>query len=442
MKKLSIISIYRLCASLLIVPAFAGPNAHAAGDFYQQRNLVANLAGAADITDPNLVNPWGLAFNPFGPAWVADNGTGVSTLYNGIGTPNSLVVQVPSSGAPTGGHPTGIVFNGSTEFVVSVGSVSGAGRFIFATEEGVIAGWAPTVDQTHAIRVIDNSTLTGAAYKGLALSANGTGSLLYAADFHNNKVDVFDGSFKPVTLTTGAFTDPTIPSGFAPFGIQSIGGNIYVSYAMQDADKHDDVKGDGLGFVNVFGPNGELIKRVVSQGKLNAPWGMALAPAGFGKFANHLLVGNFGDGAINAYDIVTGEFAGQLTGTNGSPIKIDGLWGLAFGSGFANQPVNTLFFTASPNDEQNGLYGRINVQDNEPSTECLFNWAENIFSGLFAPAGSATNVGPIYTYRFYSATHTYLAVSAIDNHLYYFDPSGKMQDAGPVSGWLSQAGCQ
>ncbi len=442
MKKLPITSTSRLCTLLLIVLAFTGLKAHAAGNFYQQHNLVANLSGAADVTDPNLVNPWGIAFNPFGPAWVADNGSGVSTLYNGTGTRNSLVVQVPSPGAPNGGHPTGIVFNGSTEFVVSAtGGASAASRFIFATEEGVIAGWAPTVDQTRAIKVVDNSTSTGAIYKGLALSANGTGNLLYATDFHNNKIDVFDSAFRPVTLTTGAFTDPNIPTGFAPFGIQAIGGNIYVSYARQDDNKEDDVKGNGLGFVNVFEPNGKLIKRVVSQGRLNAPWGMALAPAGFGKFGNHLLVGNFGDGVINAYDPITGQFAGQLTSANGNPIKIDGLWGLAFGNGFANQPVNTLFFSAGPNDEQNGLYGRIDAQDSEASTECLFNWAERIFSGLFAPAGSTTIVGPVYSYRFYSATRTYLAVSSLDNHLYYFDPSGNRQDAGLVSGWLSQAGC-
>lgn len=365
MKNLSIISTYRLCASLLVALAFAtGQSAHAQGSFYQQHNLVANLAGTADFTDPNLVNPWGLVFNPFGLAWVADNGAGVSTLYDGIGTPNSLIVEVPSPNGPTGGHPTGIVFNGSPEFVVAAGEAPGAAsRFIFATEEGVIAGWAPTVDQTHAIRVIDNSASNGAVYKGLALSANGTGSLLYAADFHNNKVDVFDGSFTPVTLTAGAFTDPNLPTGFAPFGIQAINGSIYVSYAMQDADQQDDVKGDGLGFVNVFGPNGEFIRRLVSQGRLNAPWGMTLAPAGFGEFGSRLLVGNFGDGAINTYDIATGQFAGQLGDTNGSPIRIDGLWGLAFGNGFANQPVNTLFFTAGPNDEQDGLYGRIDVQN-------------------------------------------------------------------------------
>lgn len=368
MKKLSIISTYRLYAALLVASAFAiGQSAHAAGNFYQQHNLVANAAGAADFTDPNLVNPWGIAFNPFGPAWLADNGTGVSSIYDGTGTPNALVVQVPSPTDVGGGHPSGIVFNGSaTDFMISANNVAAAAQFIFATEEGVIAGWAPTVDQTHAIRVVDNSAATGAVYKGLALSANGTGSLLYAADFHNAKIDVFDGAFKPVTLTAGAFTDPNIPAGFAPFGIQAINGSIYVSYAMQDANRQDDVPGAGLGFVDVFDTNGLLVKSLIAQGNLNAPWGMTLAPASFGDAGGRLLVGNFGDGSINAYDLATGSLIGQLVDVNGSPILIDGLWGLAFGNGFANQPVNTLFFTAGPNGEQGGLYGRIDMQVSPP----------------------------------------------------------------------------
>jgi len=436
------INLHLLCATPLLaaLTLAAGTSAHAAGNSYQQHNLVADLAGAADHTDTNLVNAWGVAFNPFGPVWVADNGTGVSTLYDGTGTPIPLIVQIPSPTDPSGGNPTGIVFNGSTGFVVSAGSVSGASRFIFATEDGVIAGWAPNVDPTHAIRVIDNSASTGAVYKGLALSAGGSGSLLYAADFHNNKIDVFDGSFKPVTLT-GTFSDPSIQAGFAPFGLQAINGNLYVSYAMQDADKHDDVKGDGFGFVNVFGPNGELIKRVASGGKLNAPWGMTLAPAGFGKFGSRLLVGNFGDGRINAYDLASGEFAGQLIGANGSPIQIDGLWGLGFGSGFANQPVNTLFFAAGPYDEQHGLYGRIDMAAGESSTECLLNWAEKTYAGLFSPAGSPTAVGSNFTYRYYSATNAYVGVSWIDNHVYYKDPNGNLHDEGNVSIWLPQAGC-
>lgn len=196
-------------------------------------------------------------------------------------------------------------------------------------------------------------------HKGLALGADGSGNLLYAADFHNNRIDVFDSAFKPVTLPAGAFHDPDLPAGFAPFGIQAINGNIYVAYARQDPEKKDEVAGAGQGYVDVFDPNGQLIRRFASNGQLNAPWGMALAPAGFGEFGNRLLIGNFGDGTINAYDLASGDFAGTLKDAGQKPIQISGLWGIAFGSGFAGQPVNTLFFAAGPGDEQHGLYGRI-----------------------------------------------------------------------------------
>jgi uncharacterized protein (TIGR03118 family) len=358
--------INRFVYALGLVACIASTASHAAGDFYQQRNLVSDGFVPADNKDPNLVNAWGVAFNPFGPVWVADNGTGLSTLYNGDGKPQPLVVQIPApAGSGGNGTPTGTVFNGSNDFVVSNGTASGPSRFIFATEDGVIAGWSPAVDMTHAIRAVDNSSTTGAIYKAIALSAGGNGNLLYAADFHNNKIDVFDRDFKLVSLPGDAFSDPNLPAGFAPFGLQAIHGDLYVSYAKQDADKHDDVKGKGLGFVNVFDPNGHLIRRLVSQGALNAPWGMVLAPAGFGKFANRLLVGNFGDGMINAYDLATGRFIGRLKQADRRPVAIDGLWGIAFGNGFANQPVNTLFFAAGPADESHGLYGRIDVSPSE-----------------------------------------------------------------------------
>ncbi|MDB5764589.1 MAG: hypothetical protein JWQ21_3584 [Herminiimonas sp.] len=352
----------RFLCTLALLAAAASPTAHAAGNFYQRHDLVSDGFVPADNMDPNLVNAWGIAFNPFAFVWVADNGTGVATLYDGAGKPQTLVVKIPPpANVNAAGKPTGIVFSGSTGFVVSQGGASGPSRFIFATEDGVIAGWAPNADPTNAIRVIDKSVSTGAVYKGLALSAGGNGNLLYAADFHNNRIDVFDSSFKEVTLASGAFSDPALPAGFAPFGIQSINGDIYVTYAKQDDMKHDDVAGQGLGFINVFDPNGKLIKRVVSQGELNAPWGIALAPAGFGKFSNRLLVGNFGDGVINAYALATGEFVGRLESSDGQPIRIDGLWGIAFGNGFQNQSVNSLFFAAGPGDEQHGLYGRIDA---------------------------------------------------------------------------------
>jgi uncharacterized protein (TIGR03118 family) len=343
-------------ATASVVPAWA--------DSYVRHDLVSDGTLPADHTDPNLVNAWGVAFNPTGAVWVANNGTGTSTLYDGSGaafpTASPLVVEIPAPGQNSGGNPTGILFNAGTGFVVTQGDKSGPSRFIFATEDGLIAGWAPNVDGTHAITAVDNSA-AGAVYKGLTLSAGGSGSLLYAADFHNGRIDVLDSTFNPVTLASGAFTDPFLPPGFAPFGLQAINGDIYVSYAKQDADRHDDVQGLGLGFVDVYDPNGRLIRRVASRGWLNAPWGMALAPAGFGEFGGHLLVGNFGDGHINAYDLNTGWFRGQLKGPDHHPIAIEGLWGVAFGSGFLGQSVDTLFFAAGPGDESHGLYGRIDV---------------------------------------------------------------------------------
>jgi uncharacterized protein (TIGR03118 family) len=276
-----------------------------------------------------------------------------------------LVVAIPGpAGSAEGGAPTGIVFNGSTQivptnFVVTNGTGSGPSAFLFATEQGTISGWAPTVDFTHAFNAVDNSA-SGAIYKGLALSAGGSGALLYAADFHNRRIDVFDAAFQPVQVS-GGFADPNIPADFAPFGIQAINGDIYVTYAQQDEEGVDDVHGRGLGYVNVFDPNGNLLKRLAARGFLDAPWGLALAPAGFGQFANRLLVGNFGDGRINAYDVATGRWVGMLTGTDRRPLSIDGLWGLAFGNGYAGQPVDSLYFAAGPDDETHGAYGVVDV---------------------------------------------------------------------------------
>jgi uncharacterized protein (TIGR03118 family) len=326
--------------------------------FYQQRNLVADQKGAAENVDPNLQNAWGIAFNPFGVVWVNDNRTGKSTLYDGDGHPQALVVTIPGAAPGAMGNPTGIVFYGGPGFIVRKGMLMGASRFIFASEDGGIAGWSPGVDPTNAIRVVSNM---GAIYKGLAVSAGGTGPLLYATDFHNNKVDVYDTNFALIHLPGKPFHDPHLPKGYAPFGIQAINGDIYVTYAKQDADRVDDVKGAGFGFVSVFGPNGQFVRRLISEGALNAPWGLALAPANFGQFGSRLLVGNFGDGAINAYDLKSGKFVGRLRGRDHKPITIDGLWGLAFGNGLQNQPVDTLFFTAGPDDEQHGLYGRLDV---------------------------------------------------------------------------------
>lgn len=354
--------IARLACMLALVGCFGAAPAHADSNRYQQRNLVADSADAkAESVDPHLVNPWGIAFNPFGFAWVADNHTGVSTLYDGDGHPQSLVVTIPPAVAGRTGNPTGIVFNGSGSFVVTVGKLAGPARFLFASEDGGISAWAPAVDATNAIRVFPITIKSDAIYKGLAIGADGTRPLLYAADFHNNKVDVFDASFTRVTLPGRPFVDPRLPQGYAPFGIQAINGDIYVTFAKQDAARTDEVAGAGFGFVSVFAPNGQFVRRLVSHGALNAPWGLALAPANFGRFSNRLLVGNFGDGTINAYDIATGKFAGPLRGANHQPLVIAGLWGIAFGNGLQNQPVDTLFFAAGPGDEEHGLYGRLDV---------------------------------------------------------------------------------
>jgi uncharacterized protein (TIGR03118 family) len=289
--------------------------------------------------------------------WVANNGTSTSTLYDGTGVPQSLVVSIPS-GAAGPANPTGIVFNGSSAFQVSQGGVSGASAFIFAGEGGTISGWSPSVNATHAVLAVDGSA-QGKIYKGLALSSVGGAPRLYATDFHNGMVDVFDANFAPV-VAAGAFVDPNLPAGYAPFGIQAIGSQIFVSYAMQDAQAEDEVDGSGFGAVDVFDTAGNLLQRLIPVGgKLDAPWAIVMSPADFGPFSNDLLVGNFGDGTINVFNPASGAFLGTLSGGNGMPLVIDGLWGLAFGNGINSQPTNTLFYAAGPADEANGVYGRI-----------------------------------------------------------------------------------
>ena len=345
---------------------------------YQVHNLVSNIQGKAGQTDQDLVNAWGIAFNPDGFVWVNDGGTGKSTLYDGEGAKQGLVVTIP--GPASGSKPTGIVyFGGNSDFIVKTNpgdpNEKGApSRFIFASENGSVAAWAPTVGTqpppSKTAFEMYHST-TGAIYKGLTLSADGERYLLYATDFHNAKIDVFDGKFQPVSLDAKAFKDSEIPSGFAPFGIQAINGVIFVTYAKQDENQEDDVAGPGLGYVDAYDASGHLLLRVAAGGKLNAPWGVAMSTA-FGRFSNRLLVGNFGDGSIIAYNL-NHYFHNQgtkLRQTDGSPIKIDGLWGISFGNGLKKQATDALFFAAGPNGEADGLYGKIevvpgNFKDNE-----------------------------------------------------------------------------
>ena len=345
----------RFLALLVAVPLAAltivGANTAAApGNAYTVHNLVSDVPGAADHVDPNLVNGWGLAALPSSPWWVADNETDVSTLYRADGSAASLVVQVA-------GGPTGEVANASSNFELSPGRPA---FFLWATEEGKILGWNPAVSGTTAGVVADRSG-AGANYKGLAIAGN----RLYAADFHNARVDVFDEHFGLVT-TAGAFVDPRIPAGFAPFGIQTIAGKVFVAYAKQDEAAEDEVAGQGLGFVDAYDTAGGFLGRVATRGQLNAPWGLALAPGNFGRFSDDLLVGNFGDGEINAYEPQPDgsyERVGALRDTEGKPILIDGLWAIEFGHGpdtnTNNGPTNHLFFTAGPDDEEHGLFGKI-----------------------------------------------------------------------------------
>ena len=329
----------------------------AAAQFYAQHNLISDGAAPAPLVDSNLVNAWGLVAGPTTPWWINDNGTGNSTVYNAASGAELFSVMVP-------GDPTGIVFNGTAGFEVDNGAGPGPARFMFASEDGTISGWHPATGVVLPATVVVDNSASGAVYKGLAIASTEEGEpRLYATDFHNGKVDVFDGNFG---IVKAGFKDSTIPEHYAPFGVQAFGDVILVTYALQDADAHDDVPGEGHGYINMFDTEGTFLKRVTEKGQLNSPWGLALAPEDFGKFSGHLLVGNFGNGRIHAFDPTKlngkGEFQhrGPLHSADGIPIEIDGLWGLSFGHGSpANGPENTLFFTAGPNDESHGLFGTL-----------------------------------------------------------------------------------
>jgi uncharacterized protein (TIGR03118 family) len=357
--------------TMLIGPAVAGAadNGHSSG--FRQINLVSDVPGAARLTDPDLVNAWGLSASPGtdqapgSPLWVSDNGTDKTTLYTGatatMVSKAGLVVNV------TSGAPTGQVFNTDTDpnaFVVHDASGhSGPAVFMFDSENGGIDGWNPGVGATAPgpSTVTETPVRNGAnaVYKGLAIARASDGhTYLYAANFRSGRVEAYDDTFAPVALPGGLFVDRRIPTGYAPFNVQELGGQLYVSYAKQDATLHDDVAGAGHGFVDVFTNDGALARRLITRGALDSPWGLALAPAGFGDFAGRLLVGNFGNGRINVYNATTGAHLGQLRRPNGKPIVIDGLWGLRFGNGNAARTTE-LIFSAGPDGESHGLLGKI-----------------------------------------------------------------------------------
>lgn len=335
-------------ATLLVCVCTICPAALAASgsNAFQQGNLTADVAGKAAHTDAQLLNPWGIAFFPGNPFWVSDNNSGVSTLYDGNGVKQSLIVTIPTATGSGSGTPTGIVANTTSKFNNYF--------FIFDTEDGLIVGWNGGTTGIVAART------TNAVYKGLALVTNNSGPFLLAANFNSGTIDVFDGNLHAASLA-GNFTDPTLPSGYAPFGIHTIGSNVYVTWAKQDAAKHDPVLGKGLGYVSVFDVNGNFVSRFASAGNLNAPWGVVMAPSsGFGAFSGALLIGNFGGGAVNAYNAATGKFMAAMKDGTGKMIVNPGLWDMVFGAGGTGNP-NTLYFTAGAQNESHGLFGGLSV---------------------------------------------------------------------------------
>ena len=378
-----------LASAVVIAVALTGATAVRADDdgFKIQRNayvvnkLVSDQNGVANFQDPVLRNSWGVAFTPgASPFWIADNASGCATLYDGTGVKVALQVPIPlpdnsvpstacqpaasaqtNPPPPTPAAPTGLVWNPTTTFLVP--GTSTAASFIFATEDGTISAWANgATPNNQAVIAFDNSA-SGAVYKGLVFGTNSNGVFLFATNFHAGTVDVFkpadntsNGQYIETT-TIGGFKDSNIPAGFAPFGIENINGDLFVSYAKQNAEMHDDVAGPGNGFVDVFDTNGNLLRRFASRGPLNSPWGMTRASFAFGRFSGLILVGNFGNGKINVFSS-QGQFIDELDRPNGKPLVIDGLWKLILGGG-RNSSSDTLYFTAGPNGETNGLFGTI-----------------------------------------------------------------------------------
>jgi uncharacterized protein (TIGR03118 family) len=328
--------------ALLVLAATVLTAAFGRADTYSWQNLQSDIPGVAAHVDPNLVNPWGMAVGSTGVIWVSDNGTGVSTLYNQDGTAVPLVVAIPAKEPPKAGNPTGTVFNSTEFFKVTKNGNSQPSIFIFVNEDGTISGWNPALDATNAIVAVEGSGKN--VYKGAALGVANGHNFLYATNFHTGRVDTYDENFNRVN--PGGFVDPDLPRRFAPFGISNINGEIFVTYAKQAPGGRDDEPGPGNGFVNVFDTSGNLIRRLISQGHLNSPWGLALEAEG------ELWVGNFGDGQINNYDPNTGDFLETLVTADGTPLEFQGLWALLpLGEG--------VYFTAGIADEEHGLFGII-----------------------------------------------------------------------------------
>jgi uncharacterized protein (TIGR03118 family) len=368
-------TLLRAAATGLLALAAGSALAADAGDrtAYVRTDLVSNVQNLVQPMDPNLQNAWGVANAPGGPLWVSDNNDGLATLYDGNGVKSGLTVTIPlpaGRAPPPAAAPTGLVWNPTTSFPITVGPTTVPAIFIFDSEDGTISAWNPAVDpiaagRSTATRVVDRSS-SGAVYKGLAFGTNKHGNFLFATNFAAGTVEVFDRNFASATLD-GNFSDPDIPAGFAPFGIANIDNNLYVTYAKQNPQKNDVIAGAGLGFVNVFTTDGVLVKRFASRGALNAPWGVARATQNFGEASGSILIGNFGAqgnfaGWINAFSgSADNDFQGPLRDANDKPISIDGLWSIVFGT-FLNSDADTLYFTAGPKQQQNGLFGKIAAQ--------------------------------------------------------------------------------
>ena len=340
----------RIAIALLVAGGSAGAQTH-----FIQTNLVSDVPGLAVTLDAQLKNPWGTSFGATSAFWVSDNHTGLATLYNGLGTTQSLVVSIP------GGSPTGQVNNNAGAFQLSNGSNA---AFLFATENGTIAGWNGPAGTTALTAATASSA--GSSYTGLAISGTGASARLYAANFGAGRVDVFDGSFTPVLA--GAFNDPLLPAGFSPFNVQNLNGSIFVAYDLRDPNTGDEVHGAGLGQVDMFDLSGNLLRRIAVGGSLNSPWGMAIAPSTFGGYAGALLVGSNGNGTISAFLQSNGANLGVLTDTTGAPIVNEGLWALTPGNGANAGGTGQIFLTDGLNGEDNGLFGSLSTSTPEPGS--------------------------------------------------------------------------
>jgi uncharacterized protein (TIGR03118 family) len=378
-------TVRRLCTlCTLTIAAVVALRSLGMAQAYQQTNLVSDIQGLAQNPpngqpDTQLMNPWGLISSPTSPWWVADNNAGVSTLYNGQGVKQGLVVNIPSPVSGVAGTPTGVVFTGTAGFTFQVKGTTACAAFTFVTEDGTIVAWGPAINPqdlpNDAFVVVDNSSnptaAAGAVYKGATIAQMTAGGpfFLYVTNIRAGRIEVYDTKFNPVNLVAEddggpGFLDREIPQGFAPFNVQEVNGNLYVTYAKQNAAKHDDFDFPGFGFVDKFSPKGKLLQRLKHGPWLNAPWGVALAPANFGFFSNHLLIGNAGSGQIAVYDLDSGRFDGLLRDANGHAIQNDRLWALRFGNDHTAGPSNWLFFTAGISDEAHGLFGFFTPADN------------------------------------------------------------------------------